>query len=62
MVEIFSYTTIPYYPNYTYLKKFIESKLYDCLGTHKYYDYILKKEEEAEIKKAFSQKAPSEGN
>lgn len=62
VVEIYSYTTIPYYPNYTYLKKFIESKLYDCLGTHKYYDYILKKEEEAEIRDIFSNKAPSEGN
>lgn len=62
VVEIYSYTTIPYYPNYTYLKKFIESKLYDCLGTHKYYEYILKMEEEKGIRETYSQKAPSEGN
>jgi len=62
VVELFSFTTMPYYPNYAYLKKFIECKLYDCLGTHQYYDYLLKKEEEAEIRDIFSNKAPSEGN
>ena len=62
LLDLYDGLQTVYNLNYTYLKKFIESKLYDCLGTHKYYEYILKMEEEKGIRETYSQKAPSEGN
>ena len=61
-MELYSYTSIPYFPNITYLKRFIEDKLYDLLGTHKLFDFHLKVEEEKEMENSFSQIISSEAN
>ena len=53
VMEIYSTSTIPYYPNYTYLYKYINNKLVDMLSNHHFVDNFLKQDEDESMIQAF---------
>ena len=55
VMEIYSTSTIPYYPNYTYLYKYINNKLVDMLSNHHFVDNFLKQDEDESMIQAFPQ-------
>ena len=62
VIDFYSSSNIPYFPNYTYLKKFVNNKLVDMLGAHDLVDAFLEEEEKIAIEQSFSQFKPREVN
>jgi hypothetical protein len=62
VLDIFSSSSIPYFPNMTYLKKFLHNKLVEMLCSHDLVDRLLQEEEELAIEESFSQIQPHEAN
>ena len=62
VLDIFSSSSIPYFPNMTYLKKFLHNKLVEMLSSHDLVDRFLQEEEELEIEESYSQTPPHEAN
>lgn len=62
LLDIFSSSSIPYFPNMTYLKKFLHNKLVEMLSSHDLVDRFLQEEEEVEIEDYFSQTPQREAN
>ena len=62
VMEIYGSSSIPYYPNLTYLKKSLYNKLIEMLGTHELVDSILQEENEDDVMQRFSHAAPGAAN
>lgn len=62
VMDIFSSSHIPYFPNMTYLKKFLHNKLVEMFGTHDLVDRFLQELDELAMKESFSQTLPHEAN
>lgn len=62
VLDIFSSSSIPYFPNMTYLKKFLHNKLVEMLSSHDLVDRFLQEEEELAIEESYSQTPQHEAN
>jgi hypothetical protein len=62
VMDVFSSSNMPYFPNYTYLKKFLHNKLVELLSSHNLVDRFLQDEEEMAIEESFSQTPSREAN
>ncbi len=62
MLDIFSSSSIPYFPNMTYLKKFVHNKLVEMLSSHDLVNRFLQEEKEFAINESFSQIQSHEAN
>lgn len=62
VLDIFGSSSIPYFPNYTYLKKFLHNILVDMLSSHDLVDHFLQEQEEMAIEESYSQTPQHEAN
>ena len=62
VLDIFSSSSIPYFPNMTYLKKFLHNKLVEMLSSHDLVNRFLQEEKEFAINESFSQIQSHEAN
>ncbi len=62
VMDIFSHTNIPYYPNYTYLEKYLHNKLVDMVNAHELVAYYLQKEEDYSLEESISLSNPDVTN
>lgn len=62
VLDIFSSSSIPYFPNMTYLKKFLHNKLVEMLSSHDLVNRFLQEEKELAINESFSQIQSHEAN
>ena len=62
MMDIYGSSFIPYFPNMTYLRKYLHHILVDMMSSHDLVDHILQEEEDMSIVQSFSQKTSDVAN
>ena len=55
MMDIYGSSFIPYFPNMTYLRKYLHHILVDMMSSHDLVDHFLQEEEDMSIVQSFSQ-------
>ena len=62
VMDIFSSSNIPYYPNYAYLKKYLQNKILDMMSTHELVNHILQEENMSPFEKFISEIVSDDAN
>lgn len=62
VMDIYGSSFIPYFPNMTYLRKYLHHILVDMMSSHDFVDYYFKEEEDKSIVQSFSQKTSDVAN
>ena len=62
VMDIYGSSFIPYFPNMTYLRKYLHHILVDMMSSHDFVDHYFKEEEDKSIVQSFSQKTSDVAN